>query len=47
VRWYLAVAEQRSGDTAAARAHLDGLCRGTSAHAPVACDAMKRLDGVR
>jgi tetratricopeptide (TPR) repeat protein len=47
VTWYLAVAEQRSGDITGARAHLDRLCRGTSAHAPAACDAMKRMDGAR
>jgi TolA-binding protein len=47
VTWYLAVAEQRSGDTAAARAHLDALCRGTSARTPAACDAMKRLGPAR
>jgi hypothetical protein len=47
VTWYLAVAEQRSGDTAAARAHLDALCRGTSARTPAACDAITRLGRAR
>lgn len=47
VTWYLAVAEQRSGDTSAARARLGALCRGTSAHTPAACDAIKKLDAAR
>ena len=47
VAWYLAVAEQRAGDTAAARARLEGLCRRTGPRAVAACDAIKKLDGAR
>jgi len=47
VAWYLAVAEQRSGNVASARARLDGLCRRTGPRAGAACDAIKKLDGAR
>ena len=47
VAWYLAVAEQRSGDAAAARARLDALCRTATARTSAACDAIKRMDAVR
>ena len=45
--WYLAVAEQRSGDTASARARLDGLCRRSGPRSGAACEAVKKLDGAR
>lgn len=44
VAWYRAVAEQRAGHTADARARLEALCRGTSPRAARACEAMKQLD---
>jgi len=47
VAWYLAVAEQRAGDTAAARARLDSLCRRPGPRSSAACEAIKKLDGVR
>ena len=36
---YLAVASERAGDVARARAELDSLCRAKSAYAPRACEA--------
>jgi len=47
VAWYLAVAEQRAGRTAAARVYLDAVCRTANAHSTDACDALKKLDGAR
>ena len=44
VAWYRAIAEQRSGSLAQARARLDELCRGTSERAAPACEAVKQLD---
>jgi hypothetical protein len=44
VAWYLAVAEQRAGRTADARARLDKLCGTTSPRSAQACDAAGRLD---
>jgi TolA-binding protein len=45
VAWYLAIAHERTGDLAAARAGLDTLCKGSSAYAARACDAAARLKG--
>jgi hypothetical protein len=42
--WYLAIAEERAGDLARARARLDELCRGTSDRAAHACAAARRID---
>ena len=47
VTWYLAVAEQRAGKTAAARAHLEALCAKTTPRTTAACDAITHLDGTR
>jgi TolA-binding protein len=47
VAWYLAVAEQRSGNAAAARTRLEPLCRKTGPRSGAACDAIKKLDGTR
>jgi hypothetical protein len=47
VAWYLAVAEQRAGRTADARARLEPLCRKANPHATDACDAIKKLDQPR
>ena len=47
VAWYLAIAEQRTGDVAAARARFDALCRRTTSRTAAACDAVKKLDGAR
>lgn len=44
VAWYRAIAEQRSGNLAQARARLEELCRGNSDRAAPACAAMKQLD---
>lgn len=41
--WYLAVAEQRSGRTAEARARFDALCTGSSAFADRACEAARQM----
>ena len=41
--WYLAVAEQRSGRAADARARLEELCAGTSAFKDRACAARQQL----
>ena len=43
VAWYRAIAEQRTGNLAQARARLDELCRGTSERAAPACAALKQL----
>jgi hypothetical protein len=45
VAWYRAVAEQRTGNVAEARARLDDLCRGGSDRAAAACAAVKQIDG--
>jgi hypothetical protein len=45
VAWYRAIAEQRTGKAAEARARLDELCRGGSGRAAAACAAVKQLDG--
>jgi predicted Zn-dependent protease len=42
--WYLAIAEERTGDLSRARARLDGLCRGSSDRAAQACAAVTRID---
>lgn len=42
--WYLAVAEQRSGRAADARARLEELCAGTSAFKDRACAARQQLE---
>lgn len=42
--WYLAIAEERSGNRAQARRLLDALCRGTSDRAAPACAAIKQID---
>ena len=47
VTWYLAVAEHRAGNTAAARAHLEGLCAKATPRTTAACDALTHLDGTR
>ena len=44
VAWYRAIAEQRAGNLAQARAQLDELCRGTSDRAAPACAALKQLE---
>lgn len=44
VRWYLAVAEQRAGNVADARARLDALCREKAADAARACAALEQLE---
>lgn len=43
VVWYLAIAAERSGDAATARASLAGLCGGASPFAARACDAATAL----
>ncbi len=43
VAWYLAIAAERSGDAATARASLAGLCTGSSPRAARACDAAAAL----
>jgi hypothetical protein len=43
ITWYLAVADERSGDRAAARTELDTLCRGASAYAARACAAAAKF----
>ena len=44
VAWYRAVAEQRTGNLAQARATLDALCRGSSQRAAQACELVKQID---
>jgi hypothetical protein len=44
VDWYRAIAEQRTGNVAQARARLDELCRGGSQRAAAACAAVRQLD---
>ena len=44
VAWYRAIADQRVGDLQEAGARLETLCRGTSARAASACEALKRLE---
>lgn len=43
VAWYRAVAEQRSGNVAQARAHLDAICSARGADAARACTALEQL----
>jgi hypothetical protein len=43
VEWYLAVAEERAGDLAAARVRLTRLCQRADTRAARACDAAKAL----
>jgi Flp pilus assembly protein TadD len=43
VAWYLAVAEERSGNPASARTRLDRLCRDGGARAADACEGARRL----
>jgi hypothetical protein len=44
IAWYRAIAEQRAGHTADARARLDSICRGSGAYSAQACDARDKLD---
>jgi hypothetical protein len=46
ISWYRAVAEERAGHLAESRARLDALCRGSSARAARACEALKLLGPV-
>ncbi len=43
VAWYRAVADERAGDLASARARLTGLCGQPGARAKPACEALKQL----
>jgi hypothetical protein len=43
VAWYLAIAEERSGDRASARARLDRICREGGPRAADACEGARRL----
>lgn len=43
VQWYLAVAEERTGDAAAARTRLTRLCGQPDSRQQVACDALKKI----
>ena len=47
VAWYRAVADERAGNLADARARLTRLCSQPDARAPTACDALKRLPAGR
>jgi hypothetical protein len=47
VTWYLAVAEQRAGRIADARAGLDTLCRTPNPHTSAACDGLSKLGSSR
>ena len=47
VAWYRAIAEERAGNIAEARARLTRLCTQPDARAPSACDAIKRLPAGR
>jgi hypothetical protein len=44
VWWYRAVAEQRSGNAAGARARLDAICRGPAEGAARACAAIEQIE---
>jgi len=44
IAWYLAVAEQRAGKPAAARARLEPLCKKAGPRRAAACDAIRKLD---
>jgi len=46
VSWYRAVAEQRSGNVAQARTHLDAICSAQGADAARACVALEQLSKV-
>jgi hypothetical protein len=43
VAWYLAVADERSGDRASARARLDWICREDGPRAADACEGARRI----
>ena len=43
VAWYRAVAEQRAGNVAQARAHLDAICSARGADAARACTAIEQM----
>ncbi len=43
IAWYLAVAHERAGNPARARAELESLCRGKSPFAPRACEAAPKV----
>ena len=47
VTWYLAVAQQRAGRIADARAALDTLCRTPNPHKSAACDGLSKLGSSR
>jgi hypothetical protein len=47
IAWYLAVAEERAGNAAASRTHLEALCHTSTARTLAACEAVKKLDGGR
>lgn len=47
VIWYLAVAQQRAGRIADARAGLDTLCRTPNPHTSAACDGLTKLGSSR
>jgi hypothetical protein len=47
VEWYRAVAEERTGNLAAARDRLGRLCRRADTRAPTACDALRALPAVK
>jgi len=47
VTWYLAVAQQRAGRIADARAALDTLCRTRNLHTSAACDGLTKLGSSR
>ena len=46
VAWYRAVAEERAGHLAEARAQLEKVCRGTSDRATRACEGMREIGRV-
>ena len=43
IAWYLAVAQEHTGQRTRARAELDALCKGRSAYASKACDAVRNI----
>ena len=43
IAWYLAVAQERAGNLAAARSELDSLCGGKSSYAQRACDSAAKF----
>ena len=44
IAWYRAVAEQRAGNSAAARERLAGLCGEPGERSAAACDALKKIE---